>query len=74
MKNKKKTKAAKKNAKPTGAVQSLRKVGKRIAKLSTTKKAVGVLALATLGLSYLAKRRKQAKVTSLNPADDQGAE
>lgn len=74
MKNKQKTKAAKKNAKPTGTVQSLRKVGQRIAKLSTTRKAVGALALATLGLSYLAKRRKQAQATTPIPADDQGAE
>ena len=74
MTNKQKTKAAKKNAKPAGAGQSLRKVGNRIAKLSTTKKAVGVLALATLGLSYLAKRRKQAPGTTPSPADDQGAE
>ncbi|WP_201978066.1 hypothetical protein [Hymenobacter rubidus] len=74
MKNKKKTKAAKPKNQPTGAGQSLRKAGKRIAKLSTTKKAVGVLALATLGLSYLAKRRKQAHGTTPIPADDQGAE
>ena len=74
MKNEKKNKAAKSKNQPTSAGQSLRKVGKRIAKLSTTKKAVGVLTLATLGLSYLAKRRKTAQGTSPSPADDQGAE
>lgn len=73
MKNKKKAKAAKKDAKATGAGQSLRKVGKGFAKLSTTKKAVGVLALATLGLGYLAKRRKDKGTTSGTP-NDQGAE
>ena len=35
---------------------------------------MGALALATLGLSYLAKRRKQAQGTTPSPADDQGAE
>lgn len=74
MKSKKKNKAAKPKTQPTGAGQSLRKVGRRIAKLSTTRKAVGVLALATLGLSYLAKRRKTAQGTIPSPADDQGAE
>ena len=74
MKNKQKNKAAKKDSKATGAGQSLRNAGKRIAKLSTIKKAVGALALATLGLSYLAKRRKQAQGTTPSPADDQGAE
>ena len=66
MKNKQKNKAAKQNSKPTGASQSLKKVGKSIARFATTKKAVGVLALATLGLSYLAKRRK-AKETGAGP-------
>ena len=74
MKSKQKNKAAKPKNQPTGAGQSLRKVGKGIAKLSTTKKTVGALALATLGLSYLAKRRKQAQASSPSPADDQGAE
>ena len=74
MKNKKKNKAAKKKSKPTGASQSLKKVGKGIARFATTKKAVGVLALATLGLGYLAKRRSQAQGTGPSLADDQGAE
>ncbi len=50
MKNKK-NKATKKNAKPTGESRPLKKIGKSFARLSTTKKAVGVLALATIGLS-----------------------
>ena len=60
MKSKKKNKAAKQKNQPVGAGQALRKVGKGIAKLSPTKRAVGILALATLGLSFLAKRRKHA--------------
>ena len=74
MKSKKKNKAAKPKNQPNGAGQSLRKAGQRIAKLSTTKKAVGVLALATLGLGYMAKRRIQTQGTSPSPSDDQGAE
>ena len=74
MKSKKKIIAAKQKAQPSGAGQSLRKSGKGFAKLITTKKAVGVLALATLGLGYLAKRRNQAQGPSPSPADDQGAE
>lgn len=65
----KKSKAAKKNAKPTGAGQSLKKVGQGIARFATTKKAVGVLALATLGLSYLAKRRSKNKGPSTPNAE-----
>lgn len=65
MKNKKKNKDAKKSAKTTGAGQSLKRVGKGLAKFVTTKKAVGVLALATFGISYLAKRRRaQADATA----------
>ncbi|GAB3318940.1 hypothetical protein ACFQT0_29925 [Hymenobacter humi] len=74
MKSKKKNKAAKKNSKPTGAGKSLRKVGKGIAKLSTTTKAVGVLALASLGLGYLAKRRSENKGISPTPADTEEIE
>ena len=66
MKSKNKNKAAKQNSKPTGAGQLLKKAGKGIAQFATTKKAVGMLALATLGLSYLAKRRK-AKGTGASP-------
>jgi hypothetical protein len=72
MKNKK-TKATKKNAKPSGTSKSLKKAGKGIARFATSKKAIGVLALATLGLSYLAKRRKDKSTTPGTP-DDQGAE
>ena len=74
MKNKKKIKAANQKTKSNGAGQAFRNVGKGFAKFSTTKKAVGVLALATMGLSFLAKRHKQAQGTSPSPADDQGAE
>ncbi|GAC1382711.1 MAG: hypothetical protein NVSMB30_30240 [Hymenobacter sp.] len=52
MKNKQKNKAVKSKIQSSGAGLSLRKVGLRIDKLSTTKKTVGVLALATMGLSY----------------------
>jgi hypothetical protein len=73
MKNKK-AKAAKKNAKATGAGKSLKKAGKGIARFATSKKGIGVLALVTLGLSYLAKRRNRNQVTESGTPDDQGAE
>lgn len=66
MKNKKKTNAAKKNSTPPGAGQSVKKVGQGLVRLVTTKKGVGLLALATLGLGYLAKRRK-ARGTAARP-------
>ena len=66
MKNKRKNNAAKKNSTPPGAGQSLKKAGQGLARLVTTKKGVGLLALATLGLGYLAKRRK-ARGTAARP-------
>ncbi|MGI4874407.1 MAG: hypothetical protein ACRYFX_24890 [Janthinobacterium lividum] len=73
MKNKK-SKAAKKKSKPAGAGQPFQKAGKGIARFATSKKALGVLALATLGLSYLAKRRRQNKGTSPSTPDAEGTE
>ena len=66
MKSMNRNKAAKQNSKPTSAGQLLKKAGKGIARFASTKKAVEVLALATLGLSYLAKRHK-AKRTVASP-------
>jgi hypothetical protein len=71
MKNKK-SKAAKKNSKPSSARQSLKRAGKDIAQFATSKKALGVLTLATLGLSYLAKRRSKNKGTNPSMLDTEG--
>ncbi|MBO2009929.1 hypothetical protein [Hymenobacter negativus] len=51
----KKNKSAKKSL-LGGASKSLKKLGKR--KLTTTQKVIGGVALAALGLGYLAQRRK----------------
>ncbi|GAB3589882.1 hypothetical protein [Hymenobacter daeguensis] len=64
----KKTKDKTKKAKPAkkgllgGASKSLKKLGKR--KLSTTQKVVAGAALAAIGLSLLAKRRKAGAPTA----------
>ncbi len=73
MKNKKNN-ATKKNAKPTAGSRPFEKIGKRFARLSTPKKAVGVLALAAIGLSYLAKRRSTNKGTSPSLPNAEGPE
>lgn len=57
MKNKK-SKAAHQNATPTGAGAYFQQIGRRIAALSTAQKIVAGLTLTTLGLNYLAKRRR----------------
>jgi hypothetical protein len=73
-KTKDKTKKAKSGKKSLlgGASKSLKKLGKR--KLSTTQKVVAGAALAAIGLSLFAKRRKagaptEAETASLTDAD-----
>ena len=71
----KKNKGSKKKPSLAGAQKSLQKKGQPagLGRLSPTQKVVGSLALATLGLRYLAKRRSTAKRSNSLP-DANGTE
>ncbi|NVO32858.1 hypothetical protein [Hymenobacter lapidiphilus] len=70
----KKTKAGK-NTLLGGAAKSLKKLGKGIGSMSTTKKVVGGATLVALGLGYLSKRHDHSVTSAAaSKAEDSLAE
>lgn len=75
-KNKTKAKAGKKKSLLSGAVKSLKKLGKGrgLSKMTTKQKVVGGTALVALGLGYLATRQKTTPTSNGTDTDAAAAE